>query len=97
MLKRKCNCGKELMAGQSQCALCAMGLAPSRQVDVAAEYQAGLSVTRRDDSGLNCHATVAERVIPTPTASARFKGDTRRATFSRGEVTRLWPEDAPIR
>src|SRR4051794_26326714 len=59
MLRLKCNCGKPLAAGQTQCSLCAMGLAPSRQIDVAASYQTGVHVSAREDSGMNCPRCMA--------------------------------------
>jgi len=59
MLRLKCNCGKPLAAGETQCPLCALGLAPGRQIDVAANYQTGVQVTSRQDSGLNCPRCLA--------------------------------------
>ena len=59
MLKLKCSCGKPLAAGETRCSLCALGFAPSRPVDVAANYQTGMQVSSRQDSGLNCPRCLA--------------------------------------
>jgi hypothetical protein len=59
MLRLKCNCGKALAAGETQCSLCAMGFAPARQVDVATNYQTGVRVSAREDSGMNCPRCMA--------------------------------------
>ena len=59
MLRLKCNCGKALQAGETRCSLCAMGFSPARQVDVATNYQTGVSVSPRGDSGLNCPRCMA--------------------------------------
>jgi protein-arginine kinase activator protein McsA len=59
MLRLKCNCGKTLAAGETRCNLCALGLAPARQVDVAANYQTGVQVSSREPSGISCPRCMA--------------------------------------
>jgi hypothetical protein len=54
MLKLKCTCGKPLAPGNTKCGLCAMGLTPSRKLEVAADYQTGVAVKGREDSGKSC-------------------------------------------
>jgi hypothetical protein len=63
MLRFKCSCGKPLAAGETQCSLCAMGFAPARQVDVAANYQTSVRVSPRDDSGMNCPRCMARLCV----------------------------------
>lgn len=54
MLKHKCSCGRETAPGQSLCGLCALGLTPSRPVDLSVGHQAGLRVEAHADSGTRC-------------------------------------------
>jgi protein-arginine kinase activator protein McsA len=113
MLRLKCSCGKPVAEGQNKCSLCAMGFAPSRQVDMAVSFQTGLNVSTRDDSGLSCTRCHARLSVADVTRQScaychaavaqniipvrRSRDEYRQARREQTAAVKLWPDKAPIR